>query len=60
SINQPVMLLHGENDVITNPAAARWMHQQLHDSELLMLPGCGHALFLSHPDQFIASLIQTV
>ena len=60
SINQPVMLLHGENDVITNPAAARWMHRQLQNSELIMLPGCGHALFLSHPDQFIASLVQTV
>ena len=60
SINQPVILLHGENDVIINPAAARWMHQQLHNSELLMLPGCGHALFLSHPDQFIASLVRTI
>lgn len=60
SINQPVILLHGENDVIINPAAARWMHQQLHNSELLMLPGCGHALFLSHPDQFIESLVRTI
>ncbi len=58
-INQPVMLLHGENDVITNPAAARWMHQQLQNSELTMLPDCGHALFLSHPNQFIESLVRT-
>lgn len=60
NINQPVLLLHGENDVITNPAAAKWMHQQLHNSELIILPRCGHAPFLSHPDQFIASVVGVI
>lgn len=59
-ISQPVVLIHGENDIITHPSAARWMHQKLPSSELLMLSNCGHAPFLSHPDQFITKLIQTV
>jgi pimeloyl-[acyl-carrier protein] methyl ester esterase len=57
-IRQPVLLLHGENDVITHPSAAKWMSAQLRESELIMLPHCGHAPFLSHPDQFIKGLIQ--
>jgi pimeloyl-[acyl-carrier protein] methyl ester esterase len=59
-MSQPVVLMHGENDIITHPSAARWMHQQLLISELVMVPGCGHAPFLSHPDQFITKLIQMV
>jgi pimeloyl-[acyl-carrier protein] methyl ester esterase len=58
NIRQPVLLLHGENDVITHPAAAKWMDGQLQESELIMLPHCGHAPFLSHPDQFIKGLMR--
>ena len=58
NVNQLSLLLHGENDVITDPGAARWMNQQLSNSELIMLPHCGHAPFLSYPDQFVASLVQ--
>ena len=52
-ITQPVTLLHGENDVIADPAAAKWMSQVLQNSKLIMLPRCGHAPFLSHPDKFM-------
>lgn len=56
-ITQPVTLLHGENDVIADPAAAKWMNQQLPNSKLIMLPRCGHAPFLSHPEQFIEIML---
>ena len=56
AIKQPVLLLHGENDVITHPTAARWMDQQLLQSKLIMFPHCGHAPFLSYPEQFISCL----
>ena len=56
AVKQPVLLLHGESDVITHPAAANWMHQQLPQSQLVMFPHCGHAPFLSYPDQFITCL----
>lgn len=55
-IQQPVLLLHGENDVITQAAAANWMSQRLPDANLVMFPNCGHAPFLSFPDQFITHL----
>ena len=57
-INQPVILLHGENDAIAHPNAARWLHENLQNSELVMLPHCGHAPFLSHTDQFIANIFR--
>lgn len=58
NINQRVLIFHGENDAITHPDAARWMHQQLRNSELIMLPNCGHVPFLSYPDQFADSLVR--
>lgn len=58
NVIQPALLLHGENDVITHPDAARWMKQRLRNSELLMLPACGHAPFLSYPDEFVASMVR--
>jgi pimeloyl-[acyl-carrier protein] methyl ester esterase len=56
AIKQPVLLLHGENDVITHPAAAEWMHRQLSQSQRVLFPHCGHAPFLSYPDQFVTCL----
>jgi pimeloyl-[acyl-carrier protein] methyl ester esterase len=56
AIKQPVLLLHGENDVITHPAAAGWMHEQLAQSQRVIFPHCGHAPFLSYPEQFVTCL----
>jgi len=58
NINQPVTLLHGERDVIVHPNAAKWLHENLQDSKLIMLPDCGHIPFLSHTDQFLSSIFQ--
>ena len=58
NISHPVTLLHGERDVIVPPNAARWMHENLQYSKLVMLPGCGHIPFLSHADQFLNSIFQ--
>jgi len=56
NLTQPVLLIHGKNDVITDCEAAEWMHQQLTDSKLDLYQRCGHAPFLSYPNQFVASL----
>lgn len=56
AIQQPVLLLHGKNDVITHSAAADWMHQQLPQSQRVMFAHCGHAPFLSYPEQFVTCL----
>jgi pimeloyl-[acyl-carrier protein] methyl ester esterase len=58
SIAQPVLLIHGEKDVITHPGAARWMNQQLPHSELIILNDCGHAPFLSYPDRFVEYMLR--
>jgi pimeloyl-[acyl-carrier protein] methyl ester esterase len=57
-INHSVTLLHGENDAIVHPNAARWLHDNLQDSKLILLPDCGHIPFLSHTDQFLSSIFQ--
>ncbi|WP_256250770.1 pimeloyl-ACP methyl ester esterase BioH [Nitrosomonas sp. Nm51] len=54
-IEQPVLLLHGENDMITHPFAAQWMDEQLKHSRLAMFPRCGHAPFLNDPEKFVSS-----
>lgn len=56
TIRQPVLIVHGENDVITHPGAADWMHRQLPQSQRVMFAHCGHAPFLSFPEQFVAHL----
>ncbi|UJP06349.1 MAG: pimeloyl-ACP methyl ester esterase BioH [Nitrosomonas sp.] len=55
-IGQPVLIVHGDNDVITHPAAAGWMHRQLPQSRYVNFEHCGHAPFLSFPDQFVTHL----
>ena len=57
-IGQPVLLLHGENDVITHPNAAKWMNGQLQKSELIMLPTAVMRLFYPIPDQFVESMVR--
>ncbi|MBX3616409.1 pimeloyl-ACP methyl ester esterase BioH [Nitrosomonas sp.] len=55
-IRQPVLIMHGDNDVITHPAAADWMHRQLPQSQYVKFDRCGHAPFLSYPEQFVMHL----
>lgn len=52
-ITQPVMLIHGENDVITPVNAAHWMQQQLPRAQFKPVAHCGHAPFLSYPEFFV-------
>ena len=53
-VDRPTLLIHGEEDTICPPAAARLMAERLPDARLLMLPGTGHAPFLSRPEEFNA------
>ncbi len=47
-IHCPVLLIHGERDPVVPAAAARAMAARLADARLHLLPGAGHAPFLSH------------
>ncbi|MBI5657374.1 MAG: alpha/beta fold hydrolase [Geobacter sp.] len=52
AIDLPVMLLHGSLDTVCPVTAARYMAEQIPGAELELLDGCGHAPFMSHPDEF--------
>ena len=53
----PVLLAWGEDDKITPPATAHEFQKLLPDSELIILPRCGHAAMMEHPAEF-AHLVQ--
>jgi pimeloyl-[acyl-carrier protein] methyl ester esterase len=49
AIDCPCLIMHGELDRITLPAAGRWLAAHLPQARLEMLPAVGHAPFLSRP-----------
>ncbi|MSM41166.1 MAG: alpha/beta fold hydrolase [Geobacter sp.] len=52
AIDLPVMLLHGSLDTVCPVAAARYMAEQIPGAGLELMDGCGHAPFMSHPEEF--------
>ncbi len=57
-INVPTLILQGERDQIVLPGAAKYLHEKIINSELMIFPGVGHAPFLEVPDKFNASLAE--
>ena len=55
-IAMPALVIHGERDRITPVAAARFLAGSLPQARLELVPGAGHAPFLSHPSLFTAQL----
>jgi len=55
-IRVPTLVLHGSHDRLAMPAAAEYLASQIADARCILLPGAGHAPFLSQPQQFEASL----
>lgn len=51
-VNCPVLLIHGEQDRICLPAASEWLSHELPNSHRVLVPGAGHAPFISCHDQF--------
>lgn len=47
-IVQPALVIHGERDALTPPAAGAWLARTLPGAELAMVSGGAHAPFLSH------------
>ena len=54
SIRQKTLLIHGENDPLMPPDAARWLEKNLPDASLALLPDVAHAPFLSEPQRCAA------
>lgn len=52
TIKTPTLLLHGERDMLTPVAAARWLAERMPAAHLEVIAGAAHAPFLSHPEKF--------
>lgn len=52
NIQQPTLLIWGNNDTITPPFVAREFHRLIPNSELHFIDKCGHAPMMEVPDDF--------
>lgn len=52
SMDIPVCLIWGRNDVITPPEVAEDFQKGLPDAELFWIEECGHAPMMEHPERF--------
>ncbi|TLS76916.1 alpha/beta fold hydrolase [Mariprofundus erugo] len=49
---QPVLIVHGEQDAIVPVAAGRWLAEQMNSRDAFFPHSCGHAPFLTRADEF--------
>lgn len=49
-IERPILLIHGEGDLLVPPAVAEGLHRSARRSKLRMVPSGGHALPVTRPD----------
>lgn len=56
TIEQPTLVLHGDRDTLAPLAAAEYTASQLPHAQHKVITGAGHAPFLSHPEEFIATV----
>lgn len=57
SIAVPSTIIVGDEDAITPPSDARFMHSMIDGATLVTLPGAGHMANLEAPDAFNAAMI---
>ncbi len=51
SIHTPALIICGENDMMTPSKFSSYMHEEISDSELTVIPSAGHFVFLECPDE---------
>lgn len=59
-IHQPTRLIHGAGDALMPLAAAQWLARQLPDARLTCFDDCGHAPFLSRPQECAALIAENL
>ena len=57
-IGVPTLVVAGERDRLTLPGAASWLAGHIPGARLVMIPGAGHAPFLSHPQRCLAACVE--
>jgi 3-oxoadipate enol-lactonase len=53
SIAAPVLVLHGDGDVVVDPRNAELLAGLLPHASLELFPGAGHLFFWQHPERFV-------
>jgi pimeloyl-[acyl-carrier protein] methyl ester esterase len=56
-IKQPALVVGGQHDRITPPAALAWLAAALPRATTVQIERAGHAPFVSHPQDFAQSLV---
>ena len=56
SITAPTLVITGEDDFVTGPACAREVAGLVPGSELVILPECGHMLWVEQREAFVAAV----
>ena len=57
-IRQPVLVISGERDTLTPPAASAYLAATLPDARAVEIKGAAHMPFLSHPEMFVQYLTE--
>ena len=55
-VRPPVLVLHGDRDLVVNPDGARVWAAAFPDARLLTLRGGGHMLYVDDPDGVVRAL----
>ena len=56
AIRQRAVVISGERDTLTPPEAGEWLARTLPRGSFRLIPGAGHAPFLSHPESFLSAI----
>ncbi|HQB39709.1 MAG TPA: alpha/beta fold hydrolase [Deltaproteobacteria bacterium] len=57
SIRLPTLVINGSADMVCLPAASDYLATSIHNSSHVVLNGCGHAPFITRPDEFAACIM---
>jgi pimeloyl-ACP methyl ester carboxylesterase len=55
-VSAPTLVITGEEDFITGPVCAREIAAELPDAQLVLLPNCGHFIFVEARERFAAEV----
>lgn len=55
-IDIPVLIVQGDQDSIVDPASAKYLHERIKGSELVIFSGAGHTPFLEEREKFNSTL----
>lgn len=56
-IKAPTLVICGEEDVLKRPGFSKLLHEQIENSEYVLLPGCGHVAIFERPNELNSLLV---